>query len=691
MVFLKNNPFIKLVLPLIFGILIQYFIKIPFSIIVSLLLLSFLFWAITAILKLSYKLQYLYGIALNFFLFSASTFLVHHSKAENNANTNMNNTVVLAGEINKPLEKQEKFYKTEITVTAFKQGASWTDFNTTIIAYFNDDFADTLKAGNKVMLNTKLNNFKKRLNPFGFDYAKYMEIKNITNTVYLNKGDWILLSDSKGNIKTRALNIREQIIGLYERNGIADDNLAVLCALTLGYKNKLDEKVRKAYCGAGAMHVLAVSGLHVAILYAILSVILLFIPFKKLRVFIIIIALWAYAFITGLSPSVMRATIMFSFIIGGQLIGKKINIYNSLAASAFLLLIINPLLIFEVGFQLSYIAVIGIVFFHPKIYCLFYFPNKLLQKLWSLTAVSIAAQLVTFPLTIYHFNQFPTYFWISNIGVTFAAMILIILAFLLSISFSWVFISKIIALLINGALNINSHFIQWINELPGAIIPNISFISSQVYLLYAILICISFYIMTKKYRAITMSMFLILCSGTIRLYQNISIKNQQAVCVYHTKAETAIQFISSNNSIWLTSSKKEKSRINQLVTSGNICWGSEQNSLFLLENVDSSIMNKSFWYYNKGYWAMQNSQGLIINTQTYLPQSPKDSIKLNYLFVTGSPSFSLNDLSDKITYNKVIIDGSVPYWKARAFVPEGSNSNVYYTKNNGAFINSENF
>ena len=177
------------------------------------------------------------------------------------------------------------------------------------------------------------------------------------------------------------------------------------------------------------MHVLAVSGLHVGIIFFILNFLLT--PLNrnkrllKIKLFLLVGALWFYAFLTGLSPSVMRSCTMFSFIVVGENLNKRTNIYNTLAASAFLLMLINPLIIFGAGFQLSYIAVISIVFFQPRLAALVAVKNRILKYVWDLFTVSVAVQIGTAPISIFYFHQFPVYFWLSNfIVIPGAALIL---------------------------------------------------------------------------------------------------------------------------------------------------------------------------------------------------------------------------------------------------------------------------
>lgn len=690
MVFFKNNPFIRLILPLIIGILLQYNFPIPSLIIFSISLILLIAIVLLVCITISYPLNYLKGLVLSLFLISIGLLTVCFTRIEKPTHTT-NKHVLLIGEINEvPLERDNN-YKAKINIEAQKSGPQWQEINTKIIAYFEKpDSSLNLKAGNKIVFNTRLNDVNHQQNPFGFDYAKYLALKQISQSVYLKTNDWMLLSEDEIGIRNKALNLRKKCIDTYKSYGIKGNNLAILSALTLGYKNKLDEKVRQAYSGAGAMHVLAVSGLHVGIIYLVLNILLswfaIFARLKKAKYTLILFVLWGYAFLTGLSPSVMRATVMFSFVLFGQITNKKVSIYNSLAASAFFLLLINPLLLFELGFQLSYIAVIGIVFFHPRIYKLIYFRYKILNWMWSLTAVSIAAQLATFPITIYHFHQFPSYFWISNIGVTLSAFILMLFSILFFTALGLPAIATIIAIAINKILTLTYLFIQWVNNLPYSIISDISFSNLQVFLLYGLLFFIAIWLTSKRYAAIFTSLFCLFMLGFLTVFYTNSRNKQSAVCVYQVRSETAIQFVTQQKSVWLSSKQHDNPYINTLINNGNIYWKSTENSVFSINELTDTIIKHEDWYYNSGFWAHNKSKGLLIHTLSNIPKNPKDSIFLDYLFVSGNPSFSLKDLPYKIIYKNVIIDGSVPNWKIKQFTPKNPNANLYTTNNQGAFI-----
>jgi competence protein ComEC len=257
-------------------------------------------------------------------------------------------------------------------------------------------------------------------NPDEFNYKRYLAFNNIYFQAYLEESEFFPAWINEGNqVRKWVYDVQQyfkavllKCIGSQNETGVAE-------ALLYGYDDDIDTETVQAYSNTGTLHVLAVSGMHVGIIFMILGLFLRFMDktrqLKIAKGIIILIALWLYSLLCGLSPSILRATVMFTFIIAADLLNVRSSVYNTLAASAFVLLCIDPNMLANVGFQLSYLAVIGIVFFQPYIYDWYTAPNRVMDEIWKITAVSLAAQLVTCPIGLLYFHQFPNCFLFSNL------------------------------------------------------------------------------------------------------------------------------------------------------------------------------------------------------------------------------------------------------------------------------------
>lgn len=341
--------------------------------------------------------------------------------------------------------------------------------------------------------------------PGQFDYRAYLLRKGVPSTVHI-KG-LVTLQQAKipVGIIHRLRHWREVAIGQFARAGMMQRELGVVAALVLGKRELVDPELRTAYSDAGAVHILAVSGLHVGIIYLFAALV-----FGKLlpgnrwrfaRLMITLLVLWFYAGITGFSPSVLRAATMFSFIALGRESGRVANIYNMMAASALTLLVFNPFLLFEVGFQLSYLAVLGIVYIHPKLYPLWCAPLASLDKAWSLLVVSFAAQVGTFPLSVYYFQQFPNFFFITNLIVIPLAVVLLY-GGIVSLLFSWIpYVGTSLIWCIQWVAWLLNEATAAVGALPMAVSRGVWISAGTMVLLYVLMVALAMYYFHRVRRA----------------------------------------------------------------------------------------------------------------------------------------------------------------------------------------------
>jgi competence protein ComEC len=332
---------------------------------------------------------------------------------------------------------------------------------------------DTLQPGDYLSFSHVINPFEPPSNPGQFDYAAFMNRKGFAGSVYAKTDVKVYRAEHKRfSFITFLKGLQKKGIQRFRDTGMPSRELGVAAALVLGDRNVLLPEVRQSFASAGVVHILAVSGLHVGIIYLVLLfVIRRILPGEKLRWVrfgLIIAFLWLYAGITGLSPSVLRAATMFSFIALGAEKGKRTNTYNMLAASALVLLILNPLIITEVGFQLSYLAVLGIVTFYRPIYQLLVIQNFLLDKIWSLSVVSFSAQLATFPLTLYYFDQFPNLFLISNLVIIPLATLSLYVGLAYLILFWIPVVGEVLSFVLEVCLFSMNEFVIFFDKIPMA-------------------------------------------------------------------------------------------------------------------------------------------------------------------------------------------------------------------------------
>lgn len=406
-----------------------------------------------------------------------------------------------------------------------------------------------LFSGDKVLLISELKDFNKSKNPQYFDYAAFMNNRNIYKVIYEN--NFIKTGDKNLNITNFGAGLRAKISKNLEKDGFSDEHLQLIQALILGQKQEIEKETYNEFAEVGVVHILAVSGLHVGIVLAIILFILkpvnrLKKHGRKLRILLSLIALWGFAVLAGFSPSVLRACTMFSFLVLGQLKQKRTNSLNMLFASAIFLLTFRPQLLFEVGFQLSYAAVFSIVMLFP-VFSKLYFSEVWLPKLLLSTIyVSIAAQIGVLPFQLYYFHQFPGLFLIGNLviipflGILLSGGILCITLSLLGILF------KPITELYAFCLDLLIGFVGWLSNFKYFIIKNI-FFTQSMFIGIGIMVFF-FIIMSKDFRKKTVSLFLlsIMFFSIVTIYE-ISLKERKKeLIVFHRSKGTILGFKNKN-------------------------------------------------------------------------------------------------------------------------------------------------
>ena len=376
-----------------------------------------------------------------------------------------------------------------------------------MLAYFQKDSLNPPpQMGDLIALNVNVQRIKNSgSSPTDFDYAGYMAKQGVYHQAYIKTQNYsVLQSEYKKGIRYYGCKMREHLINIYRSFDFDDKQLAVLEALTLGYKSDLDEDTKSAFQSSGAMHVLAVSGLHTGIIMLITDALLRFLnrtrKEKIIKCAIVLSVIWLFAAVTGFSSSVNRAALMFSIMSIGNATGRNSTTYNSLALSCFILLFINPYLIFNVGFGLSYLAVLSIVSFNPLFQRIeMTVKNKILKYFLGIVLVSIAAQIGTSVLSISTFGQFPMYFLLTNIIVIPVAYVIMILAIALLIASPVYYLGYAVFWVLKKALSFMVWSVTWIESLPGSCIRNILIDNIDAILIYMIIISLVVFVYYKRF------------------------------------------------------------------------------------------------------------------------------------------------------------------------------------------------
>ncbi|WP_298499508.1 ComEC/Rec2 family competence protein [uncultured Algibacter sp.] len=644
---LLNFTIVKLTLCLVIGIIIGYLthISITTSILsTTILLLTLLVMYLIA--KKQFTKSIWFGLIAYLAMISVGilttnihnqkNFSSHYTKLISTENDSLNTTTFRVREILKPSNYYDKFVVDLLVVN---------DKNVTGKTLLNiqkDSLESSLKVDDIYIIRTSFKDLKKPLNPNQFNYKKYLENKYIYHQLFTTNKSLLAIDTKTTTLLGIADNIRQHINKKLKPFHFKPDELSIINALLLGQRQDISEEVYTSYTNAGAIHILAVSGLHVGIILIILSIILKPLEHIKhgkfIKTILLVSILWSFALIAGLSASVTRAVTMFSIVAIALNLKRPTNIFNTLAISMFIILLIKPLFLFDVGFQLSYLAVFAIVAIDPFLYNLWVPKYWIPNKLWHTFTITVSAQLGIVPLSLFYFHQFPGLFFISNLiiipflGIILGFGILIILLAVLNL------LPQFGANVYGCIISAMNNFIEWVSKQEAFLFRDISF--NQIHMVVSYLFIISFFRLLFKRNYPNLRFFLI----SIIVIQSAFIINKlnkplNEFIVFHKSRHTLLGNTTNNKILIASDFDSITKSKNKIITNYSVA------------NGISTIENQTIWpiYQLKDKYLLVIDSLSIYHLNTFKP---------DYVLLRQSPKINLNRLIDSISPKLIIADGS---------------------------------
>lgn len=538
-----------------------------------------------------------------------------------------------------------------------------------LLNFSKKDTAQSITIGNIIYLKGKIVLHQNPKNPDQFDYGNYLNHKSIFAQMFVNTLDYKVSPTLDKNIFYYANEIRNTILKNLKKDGFKNDELNVIAALILGQKQDLSNEILQDYQLAGAVHILSVSGLHVGYLLLLLNFLTSRFPinlkFNILKLSIILISLWGFAVLAGLSPSVVRSVCMFSILAIGMHLNRKTNIYNTLFISMFFILLFEPSFLFDVGFQLSYAAVFFIIWLYPILSNIWTSKYKLVKYFGSIMAISFSAQMGTLPISLYYFHQFSGLFMITNLVVLPVLGFIMILGIFVMFLAVFNIVPQIPLKILEFCITLLNDFIHWIASFKQFIFRDIPFNAALLITLYLMIIVVAIFSMKpnlQRLKLVITSIILLQTSYFITVYKQ---KSANELIVFNQKKQTII-------------GTKDGEKMT-LITNDSI----ENNSMlqsYLVANFNPTVSNKPLRntiYFN-------NQKILILDDSGIYPKS----IKPDIILITKSPKINFERMLVDLQPKMVIADASnyktsVERWKTSCIkekIPFHSTSEKGYYK-----------
>ena len=670
----KKAPFIRLLLPLVAGIILQWYVQFPAVVIITAIISFSVSFCLFLLLPVAvrFKWQALQGFIIHLLIISFGLLLTWQKDIRHNNNWYGNyykDSSFLIVRIDEPLIEKNKSFKAEGYVESVIKKDTNIPCKGKLLLYFSKDgFTRQLNYGDRILIHKNPQLIRNSGNPGAFNYQRYAAFHQTFHHVFLKEKDWKKLqvsSEKTSRLQQLIFTARDYVLSvLRKRMEAGKDELGIAEALLIGYTNDLDKDLVQAYSNTGVVHIIAISGMHLGLIYVMLVWLFAKIPVvnrsKILQVVLILGCLWLFSLITGAAASVLRSAVMFTFIALGKNFFRQTSVYNSLAASAFVMLCFNPYFLWDVGFQLSYLAVGGIIAFQKPIYNCFYIKNKWLNKVWQLMAISLAAQLLTFPVCIYYFHQFPNLFLITNIiAVPLSGIILY--AEIALIAFSWVpFVGVYIGKLVSGLVWMMNKIILWINERSFAVWDKIPATVLSTWLLYAVVIGLSIWLISKNKKYVQPALLCFFAFVLLHTYNRWQTLNQQKIIVYNVPRYQAIDFVNGTNYQFVGDSLLLEDGLlqNFHLKPGRIALQLNKRK----DPVEGFSQHEMFYQF-------QRKRIMIVDKPISIAVTEK-KINIDLVIISGNPKLSISQLAQAINCNRFIFDASNPLWKIEKWQKE---------------------
>lgn len=656
--FWPRYPLLRVLLPLITGIVIAEFLPLyPAALtwVIAMLLLTLaacLPWS-----KAHRVARLKSWLLLCIWLLSGS--IIHHlqyklpaAKASTAAQVSSDFYI---GTITEASQKRKNSYRAVAELGWMRQHAKWIPTSGKTWLYAPKQEKHVLKPGTKILLTKKPALIPNNANPGSFNFKTYSERQQIYYSIYLTDKDYRILQEPSSNSFSFLLYQCQQYV-LQQLNQYisSKESLGIAQALLIGYRAELDIEVLQAYSDTGLVHIIAISGMHLGMIYGLCVILFAWMDklhLRWLKTILILCIIWGFTLITGAGPSITRAAVMFSCLQLGNLLQRNTEPINNLAAAALLLLLYDPAMLYDIGFQLSFAAVLSIMLFYPRIFRWFWCRNHLIKYLWSLIAVTISAQILTTPIAIYHFHQFPNYFLFANLMAIPVSGIILYAEIALIMLAKWPIIATPLGNMIDVSIQWMNRITEQIAILPGALTEHIQLSLPMLVLIYGGIAFTTVWLIVKQARFFVMA---IACFGILSINQSISTHNRkkQFQLIVCNLPKTGVAIVTEgtyfgligDSTVWkdpfLYQQYIKPIRTHFQVIPGKLTYTRWEHNLL-------SSSRKSVLFLHQG--KLQKP-----------PASPK---QVDALIITGNPKLYIKDIVQVFNPEVIVFDSSNPQWK----------------------------
>ncbi|EOR95662.1 competence protein [Arcticibacter svalbardensis MN12-7] len=689
------HVFVRLLIPLIMGISIAFNLQTSAWLYVVFPSITVILLLVMLVMQVQYKRYELYLYSwmpgLSVFLFILcffTTYTLFNYQTYSKDYFAHHRSDALLVEIRSEPQLKNSQLRFEVSVQQSIKGEKVQAASGKMLVTLKIDSTNTAqyKDGDLLLIPAKYKLIEGPRNPYEFDYKTYMANHGVYHQAYLTLSQ-VKLEGTNWSFNSFLIDQRKNMVRKLDKYIPDKEASALVSTLLLGYKADLSKDVLNTYSKTGTMHVLSVSGMHVALIMTLAGYLLGFMNHSKLKIvqtLLFILIVWSYTLLSGFSAAACRAAIMISFVIVGKAMNRDQKMLNCIAASAFFQLLIQPMLLFDVGFQLSYLAVMGLILFYPEIYIKVQVKNWLLDKIWSCIAVSLAAQIATFPLSLYYFNQFPVFFLISNLFILIPVVIIMYggICFLL-IPFD--FILRILGTVLGKSILVLNGGLRIIENFPFANFHGFHFGIWYYLLLYCLIIGFYIAFKSKTKNIAWLLVFIVFVLVSVNSINNLLLRGKTSVVFYSLKNQMAIAFIRRGQVTVLSDLKKDDP-----ISNYSIMPLINNQNLNLESFTPYPTTYRTADLFFRGHCCQFKSWKLLIYDRSYQQGVSQLPVVVNAILLHDNPSVEMTELMKNYKFNYLIIGSKNANYKIEQWTKDAEQLGLtYYILKNQKALNRE--
>ncbi|QKZ13543.1 ComEC/Rec2 family competence protein [Spirosoma sp. KUDC1026] len=564
-------------------------------------------------------------------------------------------------------EERAKTYRVELAVHRGLVDRHWQPMSGRILVYLDKANQPVPRYGEVWLVTGTPRLIDPPLNPGEFNYKRHLSYRGIYHQQYLRPFQRRVLGLDPPNVLTQlAIQVNQWADGVFTRQIGSRAEYGIVNAMILGVRDDLDTAQYQAYSIAGAVHILSVSGMHVGILFLVLTFLIGLVAGKRDdRVWLVLLQLailWFYALVTGFSLPVLRSAGMFSLLLIAKALGRRTPLPNTLGAATFFILLYDPYALFSAGFQLSCLAVAGLGAWQSSVYQSITFRYSWLNKLWELTAVALVAQLVTFPLAVFYFHQFPTYFLLANPLVMGCSLVLLPLAMAL-LAVCWIpYLSDVLGWLLKEVAWLLNYAVTQTGKLPGAAWDGLWLSPVALILVYAVILCGTALILTRNRTYAWATCWLALLLAGLTIQDDYQQRHQRRLAVHFLPHKTAVSLTDGYTSTLLTDLPLHDTRSYDFYLKNTFGgWGISRPAVAQLTNQPDTVLTPAVSAYHQtpayGLWVWQGKSILLVNKLTGQNRWKLPAV-VDYLIVRRNALRDWEQLNGRVVARHIIFDDS---------------------------------